>query len=491
MAFKRVTTGVPGLDTITLGGLFEGSSVLIFGPSGCGKTILGTQIAFHHVRQGGRVVFATILTETHGRMLGYLRPFVFFDDAFIPDSLTIVSAYQHLMNEGTEGFLHLVHKEIRDRRATMLVIDGFSVIATVCGSPLEFQKYIQQLTTLLSASGCTVLLLANSDPERAFPEHGMVDTVIELCYRFVGLRTVRQLAITKLRGSGYLEGRHLFRITDAGLVAFPRLESLVARTAPVAAELRTRDSTGIERLDAMLEGGLLSGSTTSILGAPGAGKTLLGLSFLAAGARAGQQGLYFGFYETPPRLIGKADAIGLKFGELVEQQTIDVSWRPPFERFLDELGEELLDNVRRRKVRRLFIDGIDGLRRAATFPERLVDFFTAMTEELRGLGVTTVFSEEMSLFHEDIELPIEGVSAMIENIIVLRYTEHRARLHRLISILKVRETGYDHSLREFTISSTGIEVAATVDSAEAVLAGGARSPRPSSIFSSRRSRRRP
>ena len=46
---------------------------------------------------------------------------------------------------------------------------------------------------------------------------------------------------------------------------------------------------GVAELDKMLWGGLPSGSTTALLGAPGAGKTMLGLSFLVEGARQGQQ----------------------------------------------------------------------------------------------------------------------------------------------------------------------------------------------------------
>lgn len=487
----RVATGVPGLDAILHGGLFERSSTLVFGPSGAGKTILGNQIVFHHVRQGGRAVYITLLTETHGRMLDYLRTLSFFDDKFIPDQLSFIGGYQHLIKEGMANFLHVIHKETHERGATMLVLDGIAVIEALTGSTLEFQKFIQQLSALVAAAGCTLLLLANSQQDRTFVEHGMVDSVMEVSYRFVGVRSIRQLAITKLRGSDFIQGRHTFRITSDGIVVFPRLEAMVSQANLVSGERRTRKQFGIARLDEMLEGGVNTGSTTALLGAPGAGKTLLGVNFLATGGAAGERGLYFGFYESPPRLIAKADAIGLNFSNLMQQGLLDVVWQAPVERFLDELAHQLLDIVRQRRVERVFIDGIDGFLRAAMLPERLPAFFTALCNELRFLGVTTLFSEELELFQEDIDAPIAGMSAMVENLILLRYVEYRAHLHRLISILKMRESGYDSALREFTISRTGIDVAETFHSAEAVLTGRARAASIVSGRSSGRSRRKP
>jgi len=62
----------------------------------------------------------------------------------------------------------------------------------------------------------------------------------------------------------------------------------------------------------------------------------------------------------------------------------------------------------------------------------------------------------------------------MDNIIVLRHVELRARLHRLISVMKMRGDGTDSSLREFSISERGIEISPTFDSAEAILSGIAR-----------------
>ncbi len=74
-------TGVPGLDLILRGGLFRGGVYMLLAPPGSGKTILGNQIAFHHVASGGRVVYVTLLTESHARLFASIQHFAFFDAA--------------------------------------------------------------------------------------------------------------------------------------------------------------------------------------------------------------------------------------------------------------------------------------------------------------------------------------------------------------------------------------------------------------------------
>ncbi len=302
----------------------------------------------------------------------------------------------------------------------------------------------------------------------------MVDGIIELHFTHVGMRVVRDLEVRKFRGSDQLLGRHHFVITDAGIIVYPRTEALLAMPSATTTE-QERLGTGVSDLDAMLGGGLLAGSTTLLLGPSGSGKSILGLTVLAAGARAGEPGLYFGFFETPPRLIGKGDQVGLDLSTQVQDGRIALVWQPPLERTLDELADRLLTVVRQRGVRRLFIDGLNGFETAAAYPERVGPVFTALSNELRASGVTTIVSLETSdLFSSEISVPIGGISAGVENIILLRYVELDAQLRRLISIMKVRESGYDSAIREFKIGGQGITVAATFASAQAILSGHAR-----------------
>jgi circadian clock protein KaiC len=220
----------------------------------------------------------------------------------------------------------------------------------------------------------------------------------------------------------------------------------------------------------MLRGGGLRGSSTALIGAPGSGKTVLGLSALAAGGRAGEPGLYLGFREPPAQILAKGERLGLGLEALCRRGLLELAWRPPFEGNLDELVAWVLEAVARRGCRRLFLDSLDGLRQLALFPERLPSVFAALAAELRRCGVTLLCSEEAPLFRSELELPLQGLSGLAENILLLRYLERGARMHRLLSILKVRDDEYDSTMREFEITAQGLVVAETSASAEALLA---------------------
>jgi circadian clock protein KaiC len=85
-----------------------------------------------------------------------------------------------------------------------------------------------------------------------------------------------------------------------------------------------------------------------------------------------------------------------------------------------------------------------------------------------------------------IELPVTGISSIVENLVALRYVEHHARSRRLVSVVKVRGSGFDPALREFVIADgSGISLAGAFEGAEELLSGFARdragANRPSSM----------
>jgi circadian clock protein KaiC len=118
---------------------------------------------------------------------------------------------------------------------------------------------------------------------------------------------------------------------------------------------------------------------------------------------------------------------------------------------------------------------LHGFRHHAEYPERTRTVFSALADELTRLGVTTLFTlETRDLLGSAIEVPIDGVSALADNIVLLRHVELRSQLYRLLSIVKVRDRSYDGAIREFRITDRGVVVADTFDSAEQILTGTAR-----------------
>lgn len=478
----RLASGVAGLDTVLRGGFFEGGLYLIVGEPGTGKTILANQLCFNHIVNDGRAVYVTLLVETHGRMLAHLSSLDFFNPEAVGQKLQYISGAVILRENGLDELLALLGGVVRDHQATMLVVEGLETAQAVAGSELAFKRFLQSLQILVEVLGCTTFLvsqsplIASSSSSSSSAGRAVVDGLIELSDKLTGIRRVRGLEILKLRGSDYLRDTHAFTITDAGITVYPRTEKLVSLSPPsppasLATE-RTRLGFGTNRLDEMLHGGPFVGSSTMLLGTPGSGKTVLGLHFLAAGAGKGERGLYFGFDEPPEWLIEKADKIGLNFSNHVTSGLIDIAWQAPLDNILDALAEQMLTLVRTRRVARLFIDGLSGLERAVDYPDRMFAFFAALVLQLRSLGVTTVFSTEIAqFFGPEVELPAAYASGTTDNILFLRYVELRSHLHRLISIMKMRDSAYETAIREFVINEHGIDVAATFESAEAILTG--------------------
>jgi circadian clock protein KaiC len=359
----------------------------------------------------------------------------------------------------------------------MFVIDGMENLRQFTKAEQEVKEFVHALQAYTAMIGCTTLLMSFKDPSYAYTENAVVDGVLELSDTLIGPRAVRELTVHKFRGGDYLRGRHEVEITGEGLVVHPRTEIQFDRPPESATEQRVRMRFGVKGLDDMLAGGIPSGSATALLGAPGAGKTMLGLSFLVEGAKQGQKGIYFGFYEPPPRLIEKASQVGIELEKYVKRGLIELIWQPPLEHMLDSLAEQLLEKIRAKDEsrRRLFVDGIEGFRAASVYPDRMPRFLSAFCNQLRMYDVTGLISEELALFRPEIEMPNPELGNVVETVILLRYVELRSQLFRLISVLKMRESRYDTSIREFNITDNGLEVAETFQSAESILSGLARS----------------
>lgn len=474
-ALERVPTGIPGLDPVLHGGFLKGGVYMVQGAPGAGKTILGNQVCFNHARAGGSAVYVTLLAESHTRMLAHMRAMSFFDPHMIPEKVYYVSCFKVLEGDGLEGLLKILRRVTSSRNASLLVLDGLVSAEEASPSPKDFKKFIHELQSITSLTECTALLLGSTERPSGFrPEHTMVDGILELSDDLSKLRAVRHLQVRKMRGADPVRGKHTLQITDDGITISPRIETRQTPRTGAPEPADERMAFDIAGLDRMLQGGLPGHSTTMLLGPSGSGKTTLGLQFLAAGARAGEPGVYFGFYERPHQLLSKSDRLGLELSQLQARGLLDFVWQPPVEGVIDVLAQKLLETVQRAGARRLFLDGLQGFEVAAEFPERTRDAFSALTDELACQGVTTLYSvETRDLFGPRIEVPLHGVSAVTQNIVLLRHVELNAQLYRLISILKLRDSAYDSTIREFRITERGVSVADTFNAANHVMTGNA------------------
>jgi len=475
-SMPRVPTGVEQLDIILHGGFLRGGSYIVSGSPGTGKTILGNQVGFRHVATGGHTLYVSLLAESHGRMLSHISSMSFYDPEAIGKTIQYVSGYEVLRAGGLKGLLNMIRKTIKRFGSTLLVVDGIITAERAAESAEDFKVFIHELNVALTLLGCTAVLLTNVlDDERSYAARTMVDGLIELEDVMDGVRAVRQLVVVKFRGSDYLRGAHFFEIGSDGLRVYPRVEAMFAVPTNAPEASSARSGFGIGSLDEMMAGGPPQGTATLVLGSSGTGKTILGMHFLSEGARQKEPGLYFGFFESPARFLKKADLLGLQLSKFAKNGLLEIIWQPTGGTIMDALAERLFEAVRRRKVKRVVIDGIAAFEESVVRPERLGIFFTTVANELRGLGVTTVLTEEMrELFGAEVTIPVSGVSGFAENIILVRQLEIASELKRAVAVMKTRETGHDERLRELKITDEGIAIGAPFQFEEAVLTGGSR-----------------
>jgi len=471
----RFASGIPGLDLVLGGGFFAGGVYIFEGEPGAGKTILANQTCFHVAKDGKRVLYVTLLAESHSRLLQHLQTLNFFDPDTIPERLTYVSGFASLEEGGLRALLELVRKELRAQHATLIVLDGFAAVTESAASDREFKKFVHELQVHAGLASCTFFLLSSGvsgEFGTVQPVHTMVDGLVRLTDRAFGVRAERELRVQKFRGSRYLRGVHTFDITDDGIRVYPRLESV----SPDLADAGNGDrlSSGIPRLDEMMGGGFKRGSVAMFLGPTGVGKTTLGYRFLASSS-ADEKGLLYSFYETPKRALAKADGVGLPLRDLVERGDVELAWQSPVEGAYDAIGLAILEQVDRLGAKRVFIDGFNAIQQAAAYPERVPHFFAALGRALRARGVTAAFSAELrAVYAPQIEAPMQGISPLVENLLLLRFVDLQSEIRRVVSVLKLRDSDFDPRIRELLITGKGLEIGESFGGEEAILTGVAR-----------------
>lgn len=473
---ERLSTGVPGLDEILDGGLPRGMLVMVGGPPGAGKTVLAEQVLFHHARQGAHALFLTTLSEPHDKLLRHAEGFTWFDPNLIGTQIEYLSLYQTASSEGLEAVAALVVQLVRERGATLVALDAFRSLRLLADDELDVRRFVFQLGGQLSLLGVTTFLTgeynyAAIDESVEFP---VVDAILMLSHERQHRRRQRFLEVVKLRGSAFLDGTHTLRIDATGLSVYPR-HTVLTRVTPYAMG-EHRLSTGVAALDTMFGGGLIAHSATAIVGTPGVGKTLLGLQFLAEGARQGEAGLMVSLDESDPHLEQRAHLFGLAEpgDHFFDGERLRMRWEPAVELQPDVLAAHLRQEIAARPVRRVVLDGITNLE-AALAPDELNDYTIALINYLRGQGVTSLLIQDLAEI-ADTRVSVANVTmaATTDGILLMRHVELNGRLERVLSVIKQRDSTLDPLLRRYAIDAHGLHIGDPIEGVEQVLTGIAR-----------------
>lgn len=158
--------------------------------------------------------------------------------------------------------------------------------------------------------------------------------------------------------------------------------------------------TGITGLDDILLGGIKQGNILLVEGAPGTGKTTLGLEFIYRGvANFGEPGLIVTFELTPEKLLRDAAGFGWDFKALEREGKLKIIYTSPSV-ILQELQSHdglLMTEMKRMSTKRILIDGLTPLRLFGEIfngrPFR--DSLHLLVESLQRQEVTAMLTREV------------------------------------------------------------------------------------------------
>lgn len=469
-ASEPFATGILGLDQLLSGGLSRHALVVVVGPTGAGKTVLASQILFHAVRQETRCLILTAYSEDHSKLLAHLHPFAFFTDAAVGDSLTLVSLPAMLGMDMTKAASTIV-STIRESGAQLVLIDGFQGIVEQVGDVTALRQTLASLATQLSYLKVTVLLTLTGAARAEPTATGLTsaDVVLGLHYSLDGWQHRRHIEVLKQRGRAHLAGAHSYTITGNGITIFPRVETYV----PTQVQPRPsgRVPFQLPELDQLLGGGLTAGTTTLLVGAPGVGKTTLGLVWALPTAPSSGSTIFLNFEEQLPEVHVKADFLGLPLASAMAAGTFIFLNHSPVELNPDELAVRLLGAITP-STQRVVIDNLRILEQA--LGARATNYLAALLRHLYAAGVSVLFLLEIKPFagfHVDVvEMP---VSLLAENVVIVQQVEAQGAIRRVLAVLKMRFSNHDTTLRELVIDDGGVHVLPAAQSAAGVLASAA------------------
>jgi circadian clock protein KaiC len=402
-------------------------------------------------------LYVTTLSEPMTKVVSYVQRFDFFDSGRLGKEIQYEDLGAALSEQGPAALTDWLRDAIKTRSPKVVVIDSFRAIHDLAVSTDDTRRFISNIAGLLSAYDVTAFLLGEytQDDIRTFPEFAVADAIVELARQSRSSRDERFMRVLKLRGSAYREGQHAFRITAGGLELYPRL--VAPREPEKYVSSVDRISSGVRGLDDILGGGLLTGSTTLVVGMTGAGKTTLALQFALEGVKRGEQTLYVNFQENPAQLRRAIANLG---GDpaAVQRQGLRLLYASPVELQIDSIVVEIFEAIKSGTIKRLVIDAVGDLAAAASDSQRLHDYLYSLIQHFAARGVTTMLTLESgegftgsSLAHD------QRFSYMSDNLIYLAWSTEKVG-HRTIRVVKMRGSAHERDIREFEIGAKGARV---------------------------------
>ncbi len=234
-----------------------------------------------------------------------------------------------------------------------------------------------------------------------------------------------------------------------------------------------RVKTGVAGLDEMLSGGLIRGSVALVRGAPGTGKTTLGMQFLYNGITQHEEpGILITFEEFPFSLHRDAEALGWDLRQLEKADKLRVIFTSPriFLASLQSPDSPLNQTIREWGVERIVLDSVTHFERIARHPQELRETYNMVINGLKREGITTILTSEDSSARLG-QREKGNLSFVVDTILMLRYVEIESAMQRAMVVLKMRGSSHAKEIRRFEITPGGIVVGEPFEGREGILTG--------------------
>jgi circadian clock protein KaiC len=459
----KLSTGVPGLDVLTLGGIPEGRSTLIAGKSGTGKSVMGLQIASHLARQGIPTIMVAV-EETpedmhdSGDALGLgitdvaRKGTLHFADITRPmDGPTLVSGDYDLY-----GLAHRLEGMVKQTGAKALILDSATALFSPRPPQETLRSHFFQLVHTFRRLGLTAVIIAEAPGDYGqLTTMGVEDYVCDLTIILRNIidggRRRRSIEVNKYRRSNHYKGEYPCTITTRGLAVFP----LDAKELPIESAVE-RYSSGVTGLDEMTRGGWLRNSIIIVRGPTGSGKTMLSGLYARAGAARGEKVVYYGFEETRPILLRNYREIGMPMEPLIEAGNLKVICRYPEATSLEDLLVDLRLGLEELKPSLIVMDSISSIEHASSekgFRQFMIGVAAILREHGRSALITqTVASTDMA------EHTAPYLSTIADAILALDYSTEGFDLDREMRVIKMRGSDHEQHPYRLTIEPGGLRV---------------------------------
>ncbi len=234
----------------------------------------------------------------------------------------------------------------------------------------------------------------------------------------------------------------------------------------------TRVATGVPGLDEMLSGGFVPDTAVLLHGAPGCGKTLLGMQYLIHGALNNEPGLLISFEEFPASIHRDAESLGWDLSELEETDQLHLMFTSP-QVLLDSLatptsalGRLMLEGG----IRRVVVDSITHFTRLTSDNIKLRGYYSTIINGFKREGVTTLLLGEEGRAPNP-QQEKGKLSFVVDAILLLRYVEVESTLQRAIVVLKMRGSDHAKDIRRIEIHRGGLVVTDVFEGRENILSG--------------------